>query len=349
MHIHFCFLIRAFFEVGYKPLQGYLVSSDAQKPFDLDSFDERFLFLLWYHTRRMCNENQNSIFNVNMIHPICVWGAHKFEYARFRHGIKKKKQKRIQSQLLSIVSCCCCSNSDNPGCRFPETPRHNWVYCGRDPPICYTPPHLSIFFIIVVVLFFLCCSSFPRFLVSKWKTLIRFRMLSQVGFDLLRPSSPFIRVRVGIYFFGFWVCLFFFLLLLLMLLVLFCYFFFRSNSRTRTQYIYLFIDNNARKLGRDLWWTGKTSNTRKKNIKMKEEIEEEEKAASSFLRMRISCCIHRPRGLLHCCGGQSIFAVTYPRGCFFFFPLSAYNIWRTKKTLQNNNNNNKREKEKKTG
>ena len=46
MHIHFCFLIRAFFEVGYKPLQGYLVSSDAQKPFDLDSFDERFLFLL---------------------------------------------------------------------------------------------------------------------------------------------------------------------------------------------------------------------------------------------------------------------------------------------------------------
>jgi hypothetical protein len=55
----------------------------------------------------MCNENQNSIFNVNMIHPICVWGAHKFEHARFRHGIKKKPQKRIQSQLLSVVSCCC--------------------------------------------------------------------------------------------------------------------------------------------------------------------------------------------------------------------------------------------------
>ena len=154
--------------------------------------------------------------------------------------LKKQKQKRIQSQLLSIVSCCCCSNSDNPGCRFPETPRHNWVYCGRDPPICYTPPHLSIFFIIVVVLFFLCCSSFPRFLVSKWKKLIRFRMLSQVVFDLLRPSSPFIRVRVGIYFFGFWVCLFFFLLLLLMLLVLFCYFFFPfkfSDAHT----IHLFI------------------------------------------------------------------------------------------------------------
>ena len=164
MRIYFCFLIRAFFEVGYKPLQGYLVSLMPKKPFDLDSFDERFLFLLWYHTRRMCNENQNSIFNVNMIHPICVWGAHKFEHARFRHGIKKNNPK---TNTIPTFVCCelllLCSNSDNPGCRFPETPRHNWVYCGRDPPICYTPPHLSICFIIVVILFFSVLLFLPPF------------------------------------------------------------------------------------------------------------------------------------------------------------------------------------------
>lgn len=187
-----------------------------------------------------------------MIHPICVWGAHKFEHARFRHGIKKKTPK---TNTIPTFVCCelllLCSNSDNPGCRFPETPRHNWVYCGRDPPICYTPPHLSIFFIIVVVLFFLCCSSFPRFLVSKWKTLIRFRMPSQVGFDLLRPNSPFIRVRVGIYFFGFWVCLFYFLLLLLlMLLVLFYLFFsFQSLGRAHNTFIYSLIITHANSAG----------------------------------------------------------------------------------------------------